>query len=536
MTTVILTPPNVLGFKRPLTQPIEEYLKVTNNGPVPIAFKVKTTAPKRYCVKPNSGIIEPNVSIDVQVVFQPFKEEPALDTKCKDKFMVQTAPIEESWRGYSMMELWGIVEAEYRSIIGQKKIKCTFLPPDHSIPEEEPFETTPFVVPEKQQLPKEETDMYSVTSKQQHLSATSLTASLPAIIDAAKRATEKSRESMHSQRSMASHLEDDDDQVDPMLASVRDSPPTLSTDAIPPPVPPPASASFMPELPPSTTSLNSDRLSGPRLDAYHSHLQQQLTDARAAADRLEQTNQQQQAQCNTLEEQHRALEAQIAQQTTQITQLITAKEQATEHHDRLTKEKTQLTAGMDQLSLGMDQLTKKNNQLMKDTELLVQENDQLIIDKDQLLKDKAQLMIEKDQLLKDKTQLANENGQLMIEKDQLLKDKTKIANDSDQLLKDKAQLDQLIIEKDQLVKDKAHLAKENERLQSEHDQLTADRLIKDRSTQASDPPSPYHHHQATLAMQNSAALTNINVPMEGYPPQVLMTVSGLVFLLTYLFF
>lgn len=31
----------------------------------PILFKIKTTAPKRYCVRPNSGILEPNNYLEV---------------------------------------------------------------------------------------------------------------------------------------------------------------------------------------------------------------------------------------------------------------------------------------------------------------------------------------------------------------------------------------------------------------------------------------------------------------------------------------
>lgn len=33
----------------------------------PVAFKVKTTAPKDYIVKPNQGVIEPGQSVQVQV-------------------------------------------------------------------------------------------------------------------------------------------------------------------------------------------------------------------------------------------------------------------------------------------------------------------------------------------------------------------------------------------------------------------------------------------------------------------------------------
>lgn len=45
---------------------IKEILKVKNNNNEPVAFKVKTTAPKQYCVRPNSGRIEPHSEVEVQ--------------------------------------------------------------------------------------------------------------------------------------------------------------------------------------------------------------------------------------------------------------------------------------------------------------------------------------------------------------------------------------------------------------------------------------------------------------------------------------
>lgn len=88
-------------------------LTITNNNVLPVAFKVKTTAPKvleaildvtvfdffdlfrrqLYCVRPNAGRIEPNESVAVSVQLQPLKEEPSLNVKCKDKFLVQSTLI-----------------------------------------------------------------------------------------------------------------------------------------------------------------------------------------------------------------------------------------------------------------------------------------------------------------------------------------------------------------------------------------------------------------------------------------------------------
>lgn len=52
----------------PLTQLVKRSILVHNPHSSPVAFKVKTTAPKQYCVRPNSGRIEPGESVDVSGV------------------------------------------------------------------------------------------------------------------------------------------------------------------------------------------------------------------------------------------------------------------------------------------------------------------------------------------------------------------------------------------------------------------------------------------------------------------------------------
>ena len=38
-----------------------------------VCFKIKTTAPKRYCVKPNSGVVDPKDEVQIAVSLQPFE-------------------------------------------------------------------------------------------------------------------------------------------------------------------------------------------------------------------------------------------------------------------------------------------------------------------------------------------------------------------------------------------------------------------------------------------------------------------------------
>ncbi|KAF9944111.1 phosphatidylinositol-binding protein scs2, partial [Modicella reniformis] len=91
--SIELNPSVQLAFRRPLTEAIKETLIIYNPSQLPVAFKVKTTAPRQYCVRPNSGCIEPGQKLEVQIQMQAMKEEPPADFKCKDKFLVQSVPV-----------------------------------------------------------------------------------------------------------------------------------------------------------------------------------------------------------------------------------------------------------------------------------------------------------------------------------------------------------------------------------------------------------------------------------------------------------
>ncbi|KAK2900351.1 hypothetical protein Q8A67_008466 [Cirrhinus molitorella] len=85
---LVLDPPNDLKFKGPFTDVVTANLKLKNPSDKRVCFKVKTTAPRRYCVRPNSGIIEPGATLVISVMLQPFDYDP--NEKSKHKFMVQT--------------------------------------------------------------------------------------------------------------------------------------------------------------------------------------------------------------------------------------------------------------------------------------------------------------------------------------------------------------------------------------------------------------------------------------------------------------
>ncbi|KAF0928306.1 hypothetical protein E2562_039415 [Oryza meyeriana var. granulata] len=57
-----------------------------------VAFKVKTTSPKRYCVRPNVGVILPRATCVFTVIMQAQMTAPP-DLQIKDKFLVQTTAV-----------------------------------------------------------------------------------------------------------------------------------------------------------------------------------------------------------------------------------------------------------------------------------------------------------------------------------------------------------------------------------------------------------------------------------------------------------
>ncbi|PKA56041.1 Vesicle-associated protein 1-1 [Apostasia shenzhenica] len=81
--------PLELKFPFELKKQISCSLHLTNKTDEHIAFKVKTTSPKKYCVRPNTGIVLPQSSCDVVVTMQAQREVPS-DMQCKDKFLVQS--------------------------------------------------------------------------------------------------------------------------------------------------------------------------------------------------------------------------------------------------------------------------------------------------------------------------------------------------------------------------------------------------------------------------------------------------------------
>lgn len=106
-------------------------MKVTNSSNAPLAFKVKTTAPKLYCVRPNSGVVQPGSSLQVSIILQGLSQTLPADYKCKDKFLLVSLPAPEVSDPSNVAEQWADLEAAHKSEIVSKKLKVNYVILDH---------------------------------------------------------------------------------------------------------------------------------------------------------------------------------------------------------------------------------------------------------------------------------------------------------------------------------------------------------------------------------------------------------------------
>ncbi|KAL2472108.1 Vesicle-associated protein 2-1 [Abeliophyllum distichum] len=90
---LISVQPEDLKFQFELEKQSYCDLKVTNRTEHHVAFKVKTTSPKKYFVRPNTGVVLPWDSCIIRVTLQAQREYPP-DKQSKDKFLLQSTTVD----------------------------------------------------------------------------------------------------------------------------------------------------------------------------------------------------------------------------------------------------------------------------------------------------------------------------------------------------------------------------------------------------------------------------------------------------------
>lgn len=119
---LLIDPPNEISFTGDFTVRVcKTKLSLSNPTDMKIAYKVKTTAPRRYCVRPNSGQINPGETAEVNIMLQPSQNNDDLQ---KHKFMVQS--IELATQEQLDREVDALFKDTPSGQVMSKKLYCQF--------------------------------------------------------------------------------------------------------------------------------------------------------------------------------------------------------------------------------------------------------------------------------------------------------------------------------------------------------------------------------------------------------------------------
>eukprot|EP00123_Amoebidium_parasiticum_P019449 comp25720_c0_seq1/m.47023 comp25720_c0_seq1/g.47023 ORF comp25720_c0_seq1/g.47023 comp25720_c0_seq1/m.47023 type:complete len:229 (-) comp25720_c0_seq1:32-718(-) len=115
-----LDPPSELVFKDVRKGSSQVKLTITNlSADEAVHFKVKTTAPKRYCVRPNQGKIDASSSVEVMLILQQLGSDEVRTDKA-DKFLVQavSAPADRDTKD--------VFNDVPKDVLTEVKLRCKF--------------------------------------------------------------------------------------------------------------------------------------------------------------------------------------------------------------------------------------------------------------------------------------------------------------------------------------------------------------------------------------------------------------------------
>ncbi|KAF5957473.1 hypothetical protein HYC85_004698 [Camellia sinensis] len=117
-------------------------MQLTNKTDQYVAFKVKTTNPKKYCVRPNNGIVSPGSACNVTVTMQAQKDAPP-DMQCKDKFLIQSVVAPNAATNKDITS--EMFNKEDGKVVEEFKMRVVYIPanPPSPVPEGSEEESSP---------------------------------------------------------------------------------------------------------------------------------------------------------------------------------------------------------------------------------------------------------------------------------------------------------------------------------------------------------------------------------------------------------
>ncbi|XP_059477640.1 motile sperm domain-containing protein 2-like [Neocloeon triangulifer] len=117
MTLLSIQPNDVLVFL-PHNDELQGSVSVTNISSSEVTFKIKTTSPEKFRVRPSMGLLSPQASMTINVVLQHGYQRSPL---ARDKFLIMALPVAEP--GKDVAEIWK--GGNIGSQIEQHRLKCS---------------------------------------------------------------------------------------------------------------------------------------------------------------------------------------------------------------------------------------------------------------------------------------------------------------------------------------------------------------------------------------------------------------------------
>ncbi|KAB2630089.1 vesicle-associated protein 2-2-like [Pyrus ussuriensis x Pyrus communis] len=128
-TQLLEIQPKELKFLFELKKQSSCSIRLTNLTDNYVAFKVKTTSPKKYCVRPNVGVVLPNSTSEFSVMMQAPRTS-MTDMDCKDKFLIQSTIVSSATTDEDITS--SMFSKDGGKYVEEKKLRVTLVSPPNS--------------------------------------------------------------------------------------------------------------------------------------------------------------------------------------------------------------------------------------------------------------------------------------------------------------------------------------------------------------------------------------------------------------------
>ncbi|XP_053672555.1 motile sperm domain-containing protein 2-like [Anopheles nili] len=116
-----INPQNIITFSKAGNDFVGS-VEITNVDSKDVSYKVKTTAPDKFRVRPSTGVLQPSASVTINVILQ---HGNTIQTLNREKFLVMCIGLthEISNNPQELVELWKTISAKSASV-EQHRLKC----------------------------------------------------------------------------------------------------------------------------------------------------------------------------------------------------------------------------------------------------------------------------------------------------------------------------------------------------------------------------------------------------------------------------